>query len=132
MLRINESKLGDAAALLARVLLSTIFIIDGWGKMAIYAAAQAYMEQFSVPSMLLPLVILTEVGCGLAVLAGWQTRWAALALAGFSILAAVIFHHNFGNRNEMLHFQKDLAIAGGLLALVAFGAGRWSLDGRRS
>ena len=64
-------------------------------------------------------------------LAWAKTRWAAFLLAGFSIMAAVIFHNNFSNRSELLFFEKDLAIAGGLLALMAAGGGRWSLDGRR-
>ena len=62
---------------------------------------------------------------------GWQTRLAALALAAFCILAALLFHTNFADRNQLLHFQKDLAIAGGLLALFALGAGRLSVEGIR-
>jgi putative oxidoreductase len=125
----NEST-RDAAALAGRLLVAALFLIDGWSKVRGYAPAVTYMERFSVPGLLLPAVILVEVGGGLLVAIGWQTRCAALALAIFCIVAAVLFHTNFDDRNQVLHFQKDLAIAGGLLVLMAFGPGRFSLDGR--
>ena len=81
--------------------------------------------------LLLPAAIVVELGGGILLVVGWQTRLAALALAAFCILAALLFHTNFADRNQVLHFQKDLAIAGGLLALFALGAGRLSLEGIR-
>jgi putative oxidoreductase len=126
----NEST-RDAAALVGRLLVAALFLIDGWSKVRGYAPAVAYMERFSVPGLLLPAVILVEVGGGLLVAIGWQTRCAALALAIFCIVAAVLFHTNFDDRNQVLHFQKDLAIAGGLLVLMAFGPGRFSVNGMR-
>ena len=120
-----------AASLLGgRILIAALFLIEGISKIGIYAAAGTYMARFGVPAALLPLVIASEIGLGFALLFGWQTRWVALALAGFCILAALLFHRNFGNQNEFLHFQKDLAIAGGLLALFACGGGKWSMDQR--
>ena len=68
----------------------------------------------------------------LAVIVGWQARWAALALAGFCILTAVFFHTDFGDFNQKIHFMKNLAIAGGFLFLVARGPGPWSLDASRA
>jgi putative oxidoreductase len=121
----------DAAALAGRLLIAALFLIDGWSKVRGYAPAVAYMEKFSVPGLLLPAVIGVELGGGLLLVAGWQTRLAALALSAFCILAALLFHSNFDDRNQLLHFQKDLAIAGGLLALFAFGPGRFSIEGRR-
>jgi len=118
-----------AAALIGRLLLATLFLLEGWSKLRGYGPAAAYMERYSVPALLLPLVILVELGGGLLLAAGWLTRWAAPALALFSIAAALIFHLNFADRNQVLHFEKDLAIAGGLLALFAFGPGRYALDG---
>ena len=88
------------------------------------------MERFSVPGLLLPAVILAELGGGSCSLIGWQTRCAALALAIFCVVAALLFHTNFADRNQLLHFEKDLAIAGGLLAFFAFGPGRYAVDGR--
>ena len=68
--------------------------------------------------------------CGLALIAGWQTRIAAFLLAGFTLLAAIIFHTDFANQVQYLFFMKNLAIAGGLLALVAHGPGPLALDTR--
>jgi hypothetical protein len=76
----------------------------------------------------MPFAIALEIGCGVLILLGYYTRPAALLLAGFCLATAVLFHIKLGNRNELLHFEKDLAIAGGLLVLFAHGAGRWALD----
>ena len=116
------------AAFLGRLFLAALFILEGWSKLRGYEAAGAYMQRFSVPPLLLPAVIVVEIGGGALLAAGLWTRWAALALAVFSLLAASLFHGNFADRNQMLHFEKDLAIAGGLLVLAAFGPGRWSID----
>jgi putative oxidoreductase len=80
---------------------------------------------------LLPLAIVLETVAGLLVLFGLFTRCAALALAGFCIVTAFVFHNKFGDINQLLHFEKDLAIAGGFLVLAAFGPGGWSLDAWR-
>jgi putative oxidoreductase len=120
----------SAAALVGRLLLAALFLLEGWSKLRGYGPAAAYMERFSVPGLLLPAVILAELGGGILLVIGWQTRCAALALAIFCVVAALLFHTNFADRNQLLHFEKDLAIAGGLLVLAAFGPGRFSLDGR--
>ena len=120
-----------AAALVGRLLLAALFLLEGWSKLRGYGPAGAYMEKFSVPAALLPGAILVELGGGLLLVIGCQTRLAALALAAFCIAAAFLFHTNFADHNQLLHFQKDLAIAGGLLALFAFGPGRFSIEGRR-
>lgn len=116
--------------LAARILMSQIFIISGVGKITGYAGTQAYMAKMGVPGALLPLVILTELGGGLALLAGFQTKWVALALAGFTVLSALIFHLNFSDQMQMINFMKNLAIAGGLLLFVRHGAGAPSIDKR--
>src|ERR1051325_11095059 len=120
------------AALLGRLLLALIFIIDGWELLSNYSGSQGYMEFNGVPGQLLPLAILTEIAGGLLVVAGLLTRWAAIALAGFCVLTALLFHRNFADVEhlEMVHFLKDLAIAGGFLTLAAHGPGAWSLDAR--
>ena len=89
------------------------------------------MESAGVPGALLPLVILVEVGGALALIVGWQTRIAAWALAGFTLLAGLLFHNDFGNQIQLIMFMKNLAITGGLLILAANGAGAFSLDARR-
>ena len=103
--------------IVSRVLLAQLFIVSGFGKIGGYAGTQGYMESMGVPGALLPLVILVELGGGLLLVAGLFTRWAALALAGFSIAAALIFHTHFAEQMQMIMFMKNLSIAGGLLLL---------------
>jgi len=74
--------------------------------------------------------VIVELGGGLLLLAGYQTRIVASVLAVFSIITALVFHHAFGDQNQMIHFMKNLAMAGGLLQVASFGAGAFSLDGR--
>jgi len=127
----NQSILTAATRMTGRVLMSAIFVMAGISKLGSYAATQGYMESMGVPGILLPLVILFELGGGLTVLLGWQTRISAFLLAGFCIVSALIFHANFGDQMQSILFMKNLAMAGGFLFLVAGGAGAWSLDARR-
>ncbi len=113
-----------------RVLLTLIFLWSSVGKISSYAGVQGYMAKFGVPGELLPLVILVELVGGLALIVGWQTRWAALALAGFCIVSAVLFHNEFGDKNQLIHFLKNLGLAGGFLVLAAAGPGALSVDER--
>ena len=122
----------DLTVLVGRLLLAQIFLIAGVGKIGGYAATQGYMEVMGVPGMLLPLVILLEVGGAVALIVGWQARWAALALALFSIAAALLFHNNLADQMQSIMFMKNFAMAGGLLMLAVHGAGAWSLDARKS
>ena len=124
--------LHDSGELAGRVLLSAIFVLSGVTKITGYAATQGYMEAMGVPGALLPLVIATELGGGLLIALGWWTRLAALGLAGFTLLAAVLFHRDLGDQIQMIMFLKNLAIAGAFLILFARGAGRLSLDARRA
>jgi putative oxidoreductase len=116
--------------LVARILLAHIFILAGINKIGGYAGTQAYMDSVGVPGMLLPLVIILEVGAGAALLVGWQTRIAAYALAGFTGLAAILFHSNLAEQMQMILFMKNWAIVGGLLLLAVNGAGVMSIDNR--
>jgi putative oxidoreductase len=118
--------------LVARVFLGHIFLLAGVSKIGAYAGTQGYMDAMGVPGALLPLVILLEVAGGLAIIAGWKTRWAAIALAAFSVVSAAIFHNNFGDQTQMIMFMKNIAIAGGFLLLAVHGAGAYSLDNRRN
>jgi putative oxidoreductase len=120
----------NGALLASRLLLGAIFVVEGYGKIAHYANATAYMQQYGIPDILLPPAILVELLGGLLIIVGWQTRLAAFVLAGFCILAALLFHLDFASRNETIHLLKDMAIAGGFLALLVSGAGTWSIDGR--
>jgi len=118
------------AAPAGRVLIALMFVMSGIGKIAAYSGTQGYMESVGVPGALLPLVILLEVAGGIAIIVGWQTRLAALALAGFCVVSAVLFHANFGDQTQMIMFLKNFAIAGGFLFLVANGPGAYALDNR--
>lgn len=119
------------SSVVARILLAHIFVLAGMNKIMGYAGTQGYMEMMGVPGMLLPLVIILELGGGLALVAGWQARWVAFALAGFSIVSALIFHNNLADQVQMIMFMKNLAIAGGLLLIAEHGAGAYSLDNRK-
>lgn len=118
------------AAPVGRLFLSLMFIMSGLTKIGQFEGTQAYMDAMGVPGAVLPLVILTEVLGGLAVLIGWKARYAAFALAGFSMLSAILFHGDFSNQAEMTSFMKNFTIAGGFLLIVAQGAGAYSLDNR--
>ena len=118
----------NVLSLLGRAGLSAIFILSGLQKIAGYAATQQYMDAFGVPGALLPLVIALEVGGGLAILAGLWTRWFALALAGFSVVAAIAFHGNLADPMQAISFWKNIAMAGGFLVLAGATPGRFSVD----
>lgn len=115
-----------------RILLASLFLLSGLTKISGYAATGAYMSAMGVSPALLPVVIATEVLGSLAVIAGWHTRIAAFLLAGFTLIAAGIFHNNFADQIQTIMFLKDLAITGAFLMLVANGAGPLSLDHRRA
>ena len=124
------STVKNASELTGRILLSVLFLLSGLGKIGAYAATAAYMSSVGVPGVLLPVVIATEVLGAIAIILGWQTRITALLLAGYSLLAALIFHANFADQIEMVLFLKNVSIAGGFLLLVANGAGALSVDRR--
>jgi putative oxidoreductase len=120
--------LGPAADAAGRVLLASLFLYEGYVKLRGYDLAVQYAAAYGVPSVLLPLAIATELGCGALIVVGFLTRLAALALSGFCLVTAVIFHTKFSDTNQVLHFAKDLALAGAFLVVAGRGAGRYSLD----
>jgi putative oxidoreductase len=124
--------LDKSAELAGRLFLALIFLLSGLGKIGQYAGTQDYMAAAGVPGQLLALVIALEVAGAIAIALGWRTRLAALALAGFSLLAALLFHAKFQEQIQMILFLKNVAIAGGFLLLFVHGAGPWSLDARRA
>ncbi len=118
------------ADLLGRILISFPFLLSGWGKITGYAATQGYMQHAGVPGGLLPIVILLELGGGIAVLIGLWTRPAAFLLGGFCALAGLMFHGGSPDQMQQIMLLKDFGLAGGFLFLVANGAGRISVDAR--
>jgi putative oxidoreductase len=113
---------------IGRVVLSIIFIQSGWSKIFGYAGTVEHMNAAGVPGALLPLVILTELGGGLLVLLGLFTRYAAIALAGFCVLAGYFFHFQPGDMGQMINFMKNITIASGFLVLAGSGPGAFALD----
>src|SRR5476651_1848434 len=118
----------NLAALFGRIFLAVIFILSGFGKITGYDGTAAYMASKGLPmiSVLLPLTILTELGGGIALAAGFKARWVALLLAGFTILAALIFHDFWAadaahKMDQQINFLKNISIAGGMLMVFAFG-----------
>lgn len=126
----NATLTARSAELAGRILLAAIFLLSGAGKLGAWAATQQYMASQGVPGALLGPVVALEIGGAALVIAGLWTRLAAVALAGFTLLAAVLFHANLGDQMQFILFMKNLAIAGGFLLLAANGAGAWSIDAR--
>jgi putative oxidoreductase len=115
----------------ARLLMAQIFIISGWSKLTGYSGTQAYFASLGLPGILVPLVILVELGGGLALLLGFKARWVAAILALFSVGSALIAHTNFADQMQMINFMKNLAMTGGLLMFVLHGARAPSIDAAR-
>ncbi|MEG3061191.1 MAG: DoxX family protein [Comamonas sp.] len=132
------TSLQNPLALLGRILLALLFIPAGVGKLTGFAGTVAYTASAGVPvpQVAVALALLVEIVGGLALLLGWQTRWAALALALFTLGASFFFHKFWALPAEQagmqqLLFYKNIAVAGGLFAFAAFGAGAMSVDARR-
>ena len=117
---------------IGRILLATIFVLSGFGKLMAPAATIGYIESSGLPfaTLGLAIAITVELGGGLLLAAGYKTRLVAAVLAGFSIVTGLAFHHAIGDQNQMIHLLKNFAMAGGLLQVVAFGAGAYSIDNR--
>ena len=118
------------AAPAGRVLIAFMFVMSGLNKMNNYSNTAGWMDAMGVPGSLLPIVIVLEVLGGAAIMIGWQTRIAAILFAAFSIMSAAIFHADFSDQNQMIHFMKNVSIAGGFLFLIVHGAGTYSMDNR--
>jgi len=123
----------DIADIVGRIFIGLIFLMAGAGKLGTgYGDTLGYMKANDVPGILLPLVILIEIGCAALIIAGLWTRVTALVLAAFTLIAALLFHIDFSVKLQQIMFLKNLAIAGGLLLLATNGAGRWSIDARQA
>ncbi len=131
--RDTSSALTSYVPAIGRLLIAVIFLLSGVGKVFAPGGTQAYIAAAGLPLPLLAylIAVVVEVGGGLLLVLGYQTRAVAAVLIVFTIAAALGFHHNFAEQNQMIHFLKNIAIAGGLLQVVAFGAGGFGLDARR-
>jgi putative oxidoreductase len=120
--------LANAVLLAGRLLLAGIFLHEGVYLVVNFAAASASMAKTGVPPLALVATIALQLAAGIAIAAGWHARLSAAALGLFCLATAILFHTNFASRNELLHFEKDFAIAGGMFVLMVRGAGRYSID----
>ena len=117
--------------LAGRILLAHIFVLSGYEKIVGYAGTQQYMAAKGVPGELLPLAILVEFGGGIAIVAGFMTRWVALALAAFCVVSGLLFHLDPADQGQMINLMKNIAMAGGFLLLAQVGASHLSIDALR-
>lgn len=125
-----KTQINDLTAAAGRVLLASLFLISGIGKLMAPAATKAYIASAGVPVPELAYLLALGVELGLAtvLIAGYRTRLVALLMALFTLMTALFFHSHFGDQNQMIHFLKNIAITGGLLQLAAYGAGSLSAD----
>ena len=122
--------LQDGAALAGRILLAAIFVLSGVTKLGAVEGTIGYIASVGLPfaDAIFYAVVALEIIGGLMLVVGLKTRLTAVALGAFSILAAVTFHADFTDQNQMIHFLKNFALAGGLLQVAAFGSGRLALS----
>jgi putative oxidoreductase len=125
------SKPYDSVALTGRVLIGMLFFMSGLSKLAAPAATQGYIASVGLPAPVVAFAVATAVeiiGSALLI-AGVRTRFVAAGMTIFTLATALAFHNNFADQNQMIHFMKNIAIMGGLLQVVAFGGGKFSVDG---
>lgn len=117
-----------------RVLISTLFLLAGLSKIAAPAMTIAYIQSVGLPlpSIAFGISAFVEIVGGLTLILGYRTRIVASILFVFTLATAAFFHNHLADQNQFIHFFKNIAIAGGLLNVIAFGGGRLSLDGRKS
>ena len=113
---------------IGRLLLSALFLIEGFGKISMQENVIMYMEDYGVPGVLFVPAIVLEILFPLLLIVGYKTKWAASVMALFTFTVAIIFHTDFSEEMQMMLFLKDIAIAGGFMIVVAHGSGKISLD----
>ena len=131
---INLEQHNDTTALVARLFMSSLFVLYGYFKLTGFAGTVAYMgrQGLPAPTVFAALAVIIELGGGLLILFGYHTRFVALGCAIYVLIAALIAHRNFGDGNQLSHFMKNMAIVGGFLAIMALGPGPYSVDGRKT
>ena len=129
--------INDAFTLIGRVLIAAMFVYAGYGKIGGFEGTAGYIASKGLPlaQLLAAGTVALEIVAGLMLAVGWKARWAAFALAAFTVVASLLFHNYWAFpadqfRTQQLFFLKNMAITGGLLMIMALGAGRWSVDRR--
>jgi putative oxidoreductase len=130
---ITSDRSNSVLPLVGRLLLAAIFLVSAFGKLTAPGPTQGFIASVGLPMPVLSYMaaVIIELGGGLMLLTGYRTRLAATVLAAFSVISALVFHHALGDQNQLFHFLKNLAMAGGLVQVIAFGAGSFSFDNRR-
>ncbi len=125
----------DAVMLVARILLALMFVSAGFSKIGGFEGTAGYIASkgLPLPQLGAAIAIVVELAGGIMLIVGWKARWAALAIAVFTAAATVIFHNYWAMTGadaftQRLMFWKNVSVIGGLLAVYAFGPGRWSID----
>ncbi len=133
----STSSLNDAVALVGRILLAAIFIKSGFGKITGFEGTVGYIASKGLPLPQIGAIvaILVELGGGILLAVGFKARWAALAIAIFTLAAGIIFHNDWAvdaaqRMGQEINFWKNVSMTGGLLMVYAFGPGRYSVDKR--
>ncbi len=126
------NQLQNLAHPFARILMAFVFIMAGTGKLANVEGFSQYVASGGIPAFLAWPTVLFEIGAGLALLVGFMTRPAALALAVFCLVTALLYHFQPADQGQMNNFIKNIGLAGGYLMFFAYGGGKYSLDERRS
>jgi putative oxidoreductase len=128
------SRSADTVAFIGRCLMAVLFLLSGFGKVGGPAATIAWIAStgLPMPTVAYVVAIIIELGGGLLLILGWQTRPVAVVVSVYAIGTAFIFHRNVADQNMLFHFLKNIAVTGGLFQLMAFGAGNFSLDARRA
>lgn len=129
-----NTKIHPALPFIGRILIATIFLVSGFGKLMAPGATMGYISSLGLPAPLLGYVgaLALELAGSVLLIAGYRTRLVAGLLTAYAVATALIFHHALGDQNQMFHFLKNLAMAGGLLQVVFYGAGAFSIDNRRA
>ena len=129
----RSSTSAAALPLIGRIAIAAIFVLSGVSKLAAPAATIGYIQSVGLPlpQVGFAIALIVELLGGVALILGYRTRLVAAVLAVFSIATALAFHNALGDQNQFIHFFKNIAIAGGLLNVIALGGGAWSLDDRR-
>ena len=128
-----QTLLSSYGPLVGRILLSLLFLFSAFGKITNFAGSVQYATVGvgeSLATLAIIVAIIVELGGGLMLLFGFKIKLAALVIAIYTLLAAFLFHFNFADQNQMVHFMKNLSIAGGLLFVALYGAGSMSADER--
>jgi putative oxidoreductase len=128
MSSLPASSHADVLLLIARLLLALLFLHEGVSLLLEFSTASVVVAKLGVSAPVLAATIGLQLGCGAALALGWHIRPAALALASFCFATAALFHNRLSVQNELLHFEKDLAIAGGMIALAVAGSGRLTVS----